>query len=73
LGISEVEDTGEPFAFIPAMGFLTTSNTNTHSVVIKESDNIIKIDAKYLPDEIFNGLATETYVDEKIESINYPV
>ena len=93
------ENTYEPFCIMPATNyFLTLSSASTHSVRINKTDEIKKIDIRYLPDEALlspvqadwnvtgeddpafiknkpeipsvEGLATESYVDEKIREIN---
>lgn len=47
-----VEDSGEPFCFIPPLGWVfARSRLATHSFQIQKEDRYQKIDVKYLPDE----------------------
>lgn len=46
------EDTKEPFCILPALGyFFTFSSAATHEVRINKTDEIKKIDSRFLPDE----------------------
>lgn len=71
LGINTVEDTGEPFAFIANLGFYTRSTAAAHSVVVKETDNIVKIDPKFLPDEALSAVnVSNVYDAESIDAMS---
>lgn len=52
-GCALAENTSEPFCVFPAFGTIYTRSTlASHSVIIKYKDKVVKIDPKYLPDEV---------------------
>lgn len=51
-GIEPGVDSGEPFAIVAGKGGIyTRSSLASHSIVIKDATNVIKLDPKFLPDE----------------------
>lgn len=55
-GLNLDTDTGEPFVIAPGLNAIYTRSTiSTHSLQIKDDETIIKIDAKFLPDEALNA------------------
>lgn len=55
-GANLATDTGEPFIIAPAFHAIYTRSTmSTHSLQIKDDEMIVKIDAKFLPDEALNA------------------
>lgn len=75
-GATLAVDSGEPFAIIPAFNIICTRSTmSTHSLQIKDDETIIKIDAKFLPDDLkslaYKDVISESDLDESlIEKIN---
>ena len=78
-GVGIGADTGEPFciAYSPfpatnislfCSNIYTSSDATTHTISITPVDDVIKLDKKYLPDD----LATEKFVEDKIANIKVP-
>lgn len=69
--IPDVSVSGRPFKLSSSGIFSVTTQPTVNTIItLRLSDNIHRIDKKFLPvSEIIKGLATETYVNSKVNSI----